>query len=78
MFAVFFLDPCKACGILVPSLGVEPVSLVLGVLTTGQPGKSLRLDVSKTILHLCFPREKNRFIVVKHWKVNSCIFCQKL
>lgn len=58
MFAVFFFDPRKACGILVPRLGVEQVSRVLRVVTTGQPGRSLRLDVSKTILHLCFPREK--------------------
>lgn len=62
----FFLDPRKACEILLPRLGGEQVSHVLGVLTTVQPGKSLRLDALKTILHLCFLKEKKKDLLLSN------------
>ena len=38
-----FIFGCKACGILAPGQGIEPISPTLegGFLTTGPPGKSL-------------------------------------
>ena len=39
---MFWYFGCKACGLLVPQPGIEPLALALGgrVLTTGQPERS--------------------------------------
>ena len=52
-FTFWFFDH-KACGFLVPQPGIKPVSpsLEAKVLTTGPPGKSLKLFQNKNILYL--------------------------
>ena len=74
----FFLDPRKACEILLPRLGGEQVSHVLGVLTTVQPGKSLRLDALKTILHLCFLKEKKKIYCCQTFESKQLYFLSEV
>ena len=56
--SMFWIFGCKACGVLVPWPGIEPVSPALqgGFLTTGPPGKSLcagscNSDVTTNVSH---------------------------
>ena len=43
LFCVLFFFGHEACGILVPQLGIQPISPFIEVLTTEPPGKSLNI-----------------------------------